>query len=137
MMIHSDLPWHWDSISRNPTVTIDELLQYQDIRWNWSDVSKFANISVDNVLQHLDMPWQWDLLSSNTNLSIDDIAHHLDKPWCIEKLMLNPFTKYFKTLSNACMHMAAFRIQLWWRRIMHNPDHRVCNRIQLQKINAL
>ena len=50
-----------------------------DKPWDWNSLSKNPNITLDSVLSHPDKPWNWVLLSLNPNITFDIVHCHPDK----------------------------------------------------------
>ena len=52
-----DLPWNKGGLSRNPTLTIDDIqsLKIKNGKWDWYEISRV--IPIVNVMRYPDLPW--------------------------------------------------------------------------------
>ena|ERR1700731_4758634 len=57
--------WDWYELSRNPNITIREVLTHPYELWNWECLSANPGITMKDVLVYPNMPWRWDWLSQN------------------------------------------------------------------------
>ena len=71
------LTWNMDELSRNPTLTADDILYLADVgfmeidEWNWDDVSSV--IPIIDVYMYPDLPWNRGGLSQNKNIRVSDL----------------------------------------------------------------
>ena len=70
---------------------------------------------------------------------MDFIKENPDKPWDWENLSNNKFTKGKKMFMEKKIreHMAAFKIQTYWRRANYDPEYELCKRRLMREYNAL
>ena len=71
------LPWDKKGLSRNPTLTIDDIQSLSDIdgQWNWTEISR--RVPIIDVYRYPNLKWNRDRLSRNKNIRIGDlIAWH-------------------------------------------------------------
>lgn len=50
-------PWNWTILSRNPNITMDDVLARPDKAWNWGSLSLNPNITIKIVLEHSTRSW--------------------------------------------------------------------------------
>ena len=60
-----DKPWDWDYISRNPNITMKDILEHHEFPWDWDYISRNPNITLKDILEHPDKPWNWQWISCN------------------------------------------------------------------------
>jgi hypothetical protein len=60
---HPNLPWDWDWLSTNPSITFQNVLDHPKKPWDWFWLSYNPSITWKNVLNNLDKNWSWDILS--------------------------------------------------------------------------
>ena len=56
---YPDKQWDWYQLSRNPNITIQDILSRPDKQWDWACLSRYANITIKDVLNNPDKPWNW------------------------------------------------------------------------------
>ncbi len=124
-------PGHFSLIMRglttNPRITLDYVLNHPEMEWNWELLVNNTNICLADVIQHPEIPWSYSLLSEKEYLTIEFVESNLDKPWDWEALASHDFNISKQTfyLAEYRRHLAAFRIQQWWRLIREDPHHPV------------
>jgi len=165
LLAHPDLPWHWplisndvqltpelltrlrdkwnyESLSRNPSVTLDMIEAFPDHPWNWMRVSQNPNLTLDYVLQHPERPWDLDLLhyslplggqvrrfrtvvpsvdwaklSYNPSITVHDILENIDAPW---------HSRGISTFMNLTIQdIRQLQARLDWNTLSSNPNIRV------------
>jgi len=57
--------WDWRSISRNPNITMKDIINNPDKPWNWNWISFNPNITIEDIINNPDKPWDWDYISMN------------------------------------------------------------------------
>lgn len=82
-------PWHVKSISKNPNLTIDCIIQHPNLKWDWAVISHNPNITIEDITNHSDKPWNWYNISKNQNITMDFILANPDKSWNWENITLN------------------------------------------------
>jgi hypothetical protein len=85
---------------------------------------------MDIIMDNPDKPWDWYSLSIHPNITWDVINDNLDKPWDWYYLSRNEF-KCEKALFISRKyreHIAAFKIQTYWRRANEDPEYNLCKR---------
>ena len=113
LMAHPDLPWHWplisstgtitkelltrisewdyDSLSSNPSVTLELIDAFPHYPWIWCRVSQNPNLTLDYVLSHPQIPWDWDLINYSMRLRNGAAEHRKRSPdWNPTKMSFNP-----------------------------------------------
>ena len=77
--IDKDLNWY--SISSNPYITFEMVLDNEHLPWKWVYISRHKNITWDIIEKYPNKPWNWNGISQNKNITIDIILKNPDKPW--------------------------------------------------------
>jgi len=131
--------WYWDELSINPNITMEIVEAHPDKPWKWYGLSKHPNITWEIIETHPDKPWNWSDLSSNPNITMEIIETHPDKPWNWIGLSSNKFTKEKGLFMERKLleHLAAFKIQTYWRRANYNPVYELCNRRLMKECDEL
>ena len=67
------LPWDKKGLSRNPTLTIDDIqsLSDKDGEWNWFLISSV--IPIIDVYKYSNLKWNRDRLSANKDIRVGDL----------------------------------------------------------------
>ena len=67
------------------------------------------------------------------------IVNNYSKDWDWTALSNNPFTKEREVFMEQKMreHLAAFKIQTYWRRANENPEYELCKRRLMRECDAL
>lgn len=155
---HMDWPWEWESVcrnpnipftafpsltstvylyewSRNPNMTIEHILPRQ-LRsfWIWAYLSEL--IDFQDILQHPNLPWNFDHMGRNKSLRLDYVLSNRDQPWNHWWLARNPFIRDYKENFEklARRHLAAYKIQVYWRHCASNHKYNICHTLQLKRI---
>ena len=69
------------SLSINPNITIDIVLEYSFYAWNFTFFSMNTSVTWEIVLAHPEIDWNYDGLSQNDSIGWDVIVANPDKPW--------------------------------------------------------
>jgi hypothetical protein len=84
-------PWGWDSISRNPNITMEMIKNNSDKPWDWDSISMNPNLTMEMIENNPDKHWDWDYISMNSNLTMEMIENNPDKPWNWKYISGNTF----------------------------------------------
>ena len=126
-----DLPWRYGAVNIviSDKSDVEFLIGKEGV--SWGRLSTIAPASV--ILETKDTaPWHWNIVSVNKSLTYEQVVEHPDLPWSYSVV---PVQKYSEELARKWM--AAFRIQILWRRSISNPEYRLCrNRINLEFSNV-
>jgi len=98
MFIHLenlDKPWSWEFLSKNPSITMKDVLENPELPWSWIWLSQNPNITFKDVLENPDKPWCWVWLSWNPNITLKDVLENIDEPRNWDHLSSNKFDYYF------------------------------------------
>jgi len=63
---YPEKPWHWNNISRNPSITMEIIEKYPEKPWNWKYISENPNITIEIIEKNLDKKWVWGSISCNS-----------------------------------------------------------------------
>jgi len=152
----------WDSISRNPNITMEIIENNLDKSWNWKYISMNPNITMEIIENNPDKPWKWGYngISRNPNITMKFINDNPNKSWdwnCISKnpnitikefIRNNPsktwnwmglsehkFIKEKELFYQKYyrIYLATFRLQQYFNRMYDNPKYLFC-RTRLEKL---
>ena len=132
---HLDWPWDYDAMCSNPNVTLEFMLSKKSIdKLNWWRLSR--RIDFREILHHPNFPWNYDDMSSNPTIHLDYVLNHPNHSWNDYKIAQNPFINdYIDVLQLlARRHMAAFQIQLYWRKCTTDHVYAICHKLQLRRV---
>jgi hypothetical protein len=75
ILTHHDLPWVWESVSSNPTLTFADVIDRLELPWDWKTLSRTLKISVADIRANPDLPWDFsdDGLWRNHSLSLREM----------------------------------------------------------------
>src|SRR5665811_1372669 len=65
--------WDYRYLSKNPNITLEDVLKNPDLDWNYVGLSGNPNITLHDVLEHPELPWSYAMLSSNPNITFQDV----------------------------------------------------------------
>ena len=85
---NTDLPWLFESVSQNKTVTQNHLLENPDLHWEYSYLAK--HIDLEFIKQNPQCKWGVYGLSKNPTLTIDYILQNRARGWDWEAVIRNP-----------------------------------------------
>ncbi len=86
-----DKPWNYRSLSENPNITWDIVLDNPNIEWNYQILSKNPNITWDIVKNNPNIEWNYSSMSRNPNITWDIVKNNPDIKWDYEQLLYNKF----------------------------------------------
>lgn len=104
LIANPDKNWNWSKISSLPWVNMTLVKKY-DLPWDYNALSANPSISIDDVLQNQKLPWNWDVLSRNFDFATIEANINLNWNWKIisdkspmdygfvRKYIANPFSK--------------------------------------------
>lgn len=97
------LPWNFDSISDNKTLTSEFLIKYINQAWDWEELSRNESLDFDKLI-NTSLRWSWEILSTNSSLTKKFIEHHLDcflYPYCFGNIYQNGIISFEEILSDS------------------------------------
>ena len=106
-----------------------------DVNWDWRQLSWGDGIKFTDVLANLHLQWEWGHIIVNPNLTWNDVICFNEKypflaVWNINTYIQNEMTEeryqFFQGLYRE--HMAAFRIQCYFRRAYYDPKYALCKK---------
>ena len=130
---------NWSMLSRNPNITMELVKDNPDKPWDWQYLSYNPNITMEIVNANPDKPWNWSCLSENPNITWEFVNANPDKPWYWYGLSKNLLTKERELFMEKKLreHMAAFKIQTYWRRAHYNPKYKFCQEWVMKQYDEL
>jgi hypothetical protein len=63
-----------DILSKNPNISISDILQNVKYCWDWSYLTKSPHISGKDILENIHLPWNLNNIYKNNNLTLDEMA---------------------------------------------------------------
>lgn len=131
---NSNVRWCSDLLAQNPSIPFDFFLEHEDMKWNWRFISAHPNVFWTTVVAHPEKHWNLYDLCKNPNLPWKVVlANHVRFGHeCWWELSSNPFLHQQQLIlaEHARRHLAAYRLQKWWRSVVSNPSHSLCQRVQ-------
>ena len=119
---------YWNFIQKNLDQDLD-----------WFKISSNQNITLSRIRDNPGLPWVWEGISSNPHLTLDFIDEYPDKPWdwywLSDKLCTKEREMFIEQQIRE--HLAAFKIQLYWRHANYNPHYELCKRRLLRECEEL
>lgn len=70
-----DLPWVWEHVSSNPSVTLADVIARLEMPWNWKNLSRTLNVTAEQIRTTADLPWDFsnEGIWQNSNLSLREM----------------------------------------------------------------
>lgn len=145
------IDWDWQQLSQNDSVSLDlfadcpnrlypavnrldratigQVAQFPALVHPW--VCSSSNIQISELLSHPELGRYIEYASMNPNMMFADV-YQRPAIWDFKLLSGNKFTRQRQEIRNRIvrLHMAAFRIQVYWRKFSSNPRFNVCGRVQ-------
>ena len=81
-------PWDWNSISRNPNITMMMIEKYPNKPWNWECISMNPNLTIEMIEKYPNKNWDWVDISNNPNITYYSITNQSHKP-ILNNIILN------------------------------------------------
>lgn len=149
---HRDWPWDWPEIcsnssvramefapvpddcwfhlSWNRTVTIRDILCYPDRDWFWHELSQ--HIDVSDILHNLQFPWVFDVIGQNPTLRLEHLRELMSRLNVFTDILTHDYALDYQANYRmlARRHLAAMKIQLFWRHCRSNPLYLICHKLQ-------
>lgn len=88
ILTNTDLPWSFENVSQNKTVSQDHLLENPDKPWEYSYLAE--HIDLEFIKQNPHIKWGVYGLSKNPTLTIDYIQQNRTRGWDWEAVIRNP-----------------------------------------------
>lgn len=100
VLANRDNSWDWLALSKNPNISVREIINSPELPWAWFHVSGNPNIRIQDVVDNLDKDWRWDQLSWNPGFSIVDVLSTPQLPWDWRGVSLNPEITFADVLAH-------------------------------------
>lgn len=72
--------WDWKYISRNPNITINDVVNNLEFDWNWETLSSYNNnITSEDVDKYNNLQWVWEEICYKNDLTLDIFKNNEDK----------------------------------------------------------
>ena len=94
--------WNWESLSRNPSITLDDVVAHPEYmtKWSWEGLSLNPSINLKFMLHNPECPWNWHNVSANPSISFADVLEHPEIEWNWNMLSINPSIKWKDVLEH-------------------------------------
>lgn len=145
---HPDILWNWKKLTHHPNITKEIIQAHPNKPWEWGAFAGNPNVTLQHLLQSANKEeifdaWHfWDYLVGNPNLTWDVLIANVAllqdyNTW--DNFCCNKFThqRSLILLEHARRHLAAYRLQKWWRHVASHPIHSLCRRVQWQNHVAI
>ena len=109
------MPWDWRVLAENPNITGDIIAKNGEKEWDFNSVSRNQNIKFELVENNPDK--EWDMFHLSINQFIPEK----------EEFMIREYRKY----------LAAYKIQLMWRKCRYDPSYKMCERVLLNNLKEI
>ena len=115
-----DLPWRYGAVNIEIRNSADVVFLIGKEGVPWGRLSSCSPMHV--MIETKDLaPWHWNIASVNSTLTYEQVLDNEDLPW---NYSVVPIQKYSDELARKWM--AAFRIQMCWRRAISDPNYNLC-----------
>jgi hypothetical protein len=143
LVFENKIDWCW--LSSNSNINVNIIKENINKPWNWRSLSCNPNITLQFVKENLDKPWNWNLLMIHRNIDWFSLKTYFNKynkqnqlsyysqntnNYSTCRLSELEFTKEKEMFMERKIrqHLAAFKIQVYWRRANKNPQYELCKR---------
>jgi hypothetical protein len=99
-------PWNTYALSYRPDITLEDIKRHPEIDWIHDFISYQPGLTIKDVENNKSIVWNWNNISANATCVCS----------CEEKDML------------LRRHMAAFKIQTYWRKVISTPTYDMCKK---------
>lgn len=76
-------------LSSNPNITIEFIKQNLNKNWGWISLSRNPAIKLQDIIDNPNLPWNYNTMSSNPNITLNFVYRNIDKNWNWEELSRN------------------------------------------------
>ena len=91
MVLHLPrLQCDWWSVSRNPGITMQDIIDNPQCFWEFFAVSENPNLTVDILSMYAPIRFKWYSVTSNPGITMQDIMDHPEYPWDPYAICENP-----------------------------------------------
>nr|QFG73646.1 MAG: hypothetical protein [Megaviridae environmental sample] len=90
----------WMSLSKNPNITLDSIIQNPQYKWTWEQISLREDLTWSIIYKNLDKPWDWSHISENKIITMDIVKMYPNLPWSWITLSFNPNITIYDVLDN-------------------------------------
>ena len=73
------LPLDYESLSENPNLTIDFVLENLSKPWDYSFVTSNKSITIEDICQNPQLNWRFKKMSHNKNINMEYILKHMEE----------------------------------------------------------
>lgn len=113
LVLKHNLPWDFNTLSGNDSITFSDVIEHSYLPWDWHkvfeckkidrdiimdigeyilDLSKNKHLPFHVVLQNLHLKWNWIELTCNLNIcNANNVINHLNLPWVWQIIYYNSF----------------------------------------------
>ena len=105
--------FNWNTISKNPNITMNLILNNPTKPWIYSQISENPNLTIKILKTNPTKQWDWNKISCNKNITKNDILNNHTLKWNWKYVSKNPNVPIDFILNNNMVD---------WRYVSHNPN---------------
>lgn len=89
---HPEKRWHWWTLSMNPNITTEIIMNHSDLPWNYTYLSNYCKhiITPELIQQTYHKRWTYTIVSALPCIHWNFITENPQIPWCYNGLSENP-----------------------------------------------
>ena len=116
-----DYQWDWILISQSDNFKIEWIDEFPEINWDWEYISESRNFDISWLKKYPNKNCEYDSIISHYKLLPIEIIEYIPHTY----FQYQEFS-YLDNYEQECRkYMAAYKIKLWWKKILYNPRHRI------------
>lgn len=122
-------PWYGKSLCNNPNITMEYIRGYRDHYRGYPVLDHDAIARSINIREYTKYyPMDTFAMSANPTLRLSDVT---GDSWDYGSLARNAFALDYHDMCR--QHMAAYKIQLYWRLCSQNISYTMCHKLQYER----
>ncbi len=87
---HPELPWSLRGLSKNPNLSMNMVLNYPETVWRWEKFFCHPSVLREMRMREPTNLWNWWDISSHSNITMEDILQHPELPFDDTAMCYNP-----------------------------------------------
>lgn len=152
VLAHPEMIWDWATLSRHVNITLEMMEEHPELPWDFDAAAGNPNAStwqqLGTIAKKSHTPSFWTHFLQNPNITLEDIMANINfltpNPnleyltfW--DTIVYNqfPHQRLLILVAHARRHMAAYRLQKWWRSAISHPARSLCWRAQWRVLNTV
>lgn len=117
----------WISISKNPNITLDNIMTRPQGPWYYLMLSKNTNIPLWYIKQNLHLNWGWNEISQRSDVTWDIVINNPTIPWNIKALSCNKNITLDIIIQNSQLawdqRVVQTKADLTWDYVIKHPNY--------------